>query len=79
MPKLIGEPELKQAVDNLNKSIKHDHDYISVWDCVENCVCSGSFKKQKVIDKLQLKLEGLKTENALRRQQQREGLKWINF
>ena len=68
MSKLIGEPELKQTIDNLNKFIKHDHDCISVCDCVENCVCSGSFKKQKVTDKLQLELEGLKTENALRRQ-----------
>ena len=60
-----GEAELKQNVDSLNKSIKHDHDYIYVCDCVENCICSGCFKKQKVIDRLQLELEGLKTENAL--------------
>ena len=68
-----GEAELKQNVDNLNKSIKHDHDYIYVCDCVENCSCSGCFKKQKVIDRLQLELEGLKTENALLRRQATKG------
>ena len=31
-----GEAELKQTVDNLNKSIKHDHDYVYVCDCDEN-------------------------------------------
>ena len=68
-----GEAELKQNVDNLNKSIKHDHDYIYVCDCVENCICSGCLKKQKVIDRLQLELEGLKTENALLRRQTTKG------
>ena len=68
-----GEVELKQNVDNLNKSIKHDHDYTYVCDCVENCICSGRFKKQKVIDRLQLELEGLKTENALLRRQATKG------
>ena len=34
------EGDLKQTVDNMNNSIKHDHDYIYVCDCVENCVCS---------------------------------------
>ena len=68
-----GEAELRQNVDNLNKSIKHDHDYIYVCDCVENCSCSGCFKKQKVIDRLQLELEGLKTENALLRRQATKG------
>ena len=68
-----GEAELKQTVVNMNKSIKHDHDYIYECDCVENCVCSGCFKKQKVIDKLQLELEGLKTENALLRRQATKG------
>ena len=38
-----GEAELKQNVGTLNKSIKHDHDYIYVCDCVENCICSGCF------------------------------------
>ena len=42
-------------------------------DCVENCVYSGFFKKQKVIDKLQLELEELKTENALLRRQATKG------
>lgn len=42
-------------------------------DCVENCICSGCFKKQKVIDRLQLELEGLKTENALLRRQTTKG------
>ena len=60
-----GVAELKQNVDSLNKSIKHDHDYIYVCDCVESSICSGCFRKQKVIDRLQLELEGLKTENAL--------------
>ena len=60
-----GVAELKQNVDSLNKSIKHDHDYIYVCDCVENSISSGCFRKQKVIDRLQLELEGLKTENAL--------------
>ena len=68
-----GEAELKQNVDNLNKSIKHDHGYIYVCDCVENCICSGCFEKQKVIDRLQLELEGLKTENALLQRQATEG------
>ena len=68
-----GEAELKQNVDNLNKSIKHDHDYIYVCNCVENCICSGCFKKQKVIDRLRLELEGLKTENALLRRQATKG------
>ena len=68
-----GEAGLKQTVDNMNNSIKHDHDYIYVCDCVENCVCSGCFKKQKVIDKLHLELEGLKTENALLRKQATKG------
>ena len=62
-----GEAELIQTVDNLNKGIKHDLDYIYVCDCVENRVCSGCVKKQKIIDELQLELEGLKTENALLR------------
>ena len=57
----------------MTKSIKHDHDYIYVCDCVENCVCSGCFGKQKVIDKLQLELEELKTENALLRRQSTKG------
>lgn len=43
------------------------------FSCVENCVCSGCFKKQKVIDKLQLELEGLKTENVLLRRQVTKG------
>ena len=68
-----GEAELKQNVDNLNKRIKHDHDYIYGCDCVENCICSGCFMKQKVIDRLQLELEGLKTENALLRRQATKG------
>ena len=68
-----SEAELKQNVDNLNKSIKHDHDYIYVCDCVENGSCSGCFKKQKVIDRLQLELEGLKTENAFLRRQATKG------
>ena len=67
------EAELKQNVDNLNKSIKHNHDCICVCDCVENCICSRCFKKQKVIDRLQLELEGLKTENALLRRQATKG------
>ncbi|CAH3150588.1 unnamed protein product, partial [Porites lobata] len=58
---------------NLKLSIKHDHDYIYVCDCVENGSCSGCFKKQKVIDRLQLELEGLKTENALLRRQATKG------
>ena len=57
----------------MNKSIKYDYDYIYVCDCVENCVCSGCFKKRKVIDKLQLELEGLKTENALLQRQATKG------
>ena len=68
-----GEAELKQNVENLNKNIKHDHDYIYVGDCVENCICSGCLKKQKVIDRLQLELEELKTENALLRRQTTKG------
>ena len=68
-----GEAELTQTVDNLNKGINHDHDYIYVCDCVENCICSGCVKKQKLIDKLQLELEGLKTENALLRRQTTKG------
>ena len=68
-----GEAELKQTVDNLNKSIKHDHDYIYVCECVENCICPGCVKKQKVIDKLQLELEELKTENAVLRRQATKG------
>ena len=67
------EAELKQTLDNLNKSIKLDHDYIYVCDCVENCVCPGCSKKQKVFDKLQLELEGLKIENALLRRQAKKG------
>ena len=46
---------------------------VDVCDCVENCVCSGCFKKEKVIDKLQLELEGVKTENALLRRQATKG------
>ena len=46
---------------------------VDVCDCVVNCVCSGCFKKQKVIDKLQLELEGVKTENALLRRQATKG------
>jgi hypothetical protein len=68
-----GEAELKQTVDNLNKSIKHDHDYIYACNCVENCICPGCVRKQKVIDKLQLELEGLKTKNALLRRQATNG------
>jgi len=68
-----GEAELKQTVDNLNEGINHDHDYIYVCDCVENCICSGCVKKQKLIDKLQLELEGLKTENALLRRRTTKG------
>jgi len=68
-----SEAELKETVENLNKGIKRDHDYIYVCDCVENCVCSGCVKKQKLIDKLQLELEGLKTENALLRRQATKG------
>ena len=45
----------------------------SMCNCVENCICSGCFKKQKVIDRLQLELEGLKTENALLRRQATKG------
>lgn len=48
------------------------------FSCVENCVCSGCFKKQKVIDKLQLELEGLKTENALLRRQATKGRNDVN-
>ena len=46
---------------------------VYVCDCVENCVCSGFFRKQKVIDKLQLELEGIKTENALLPRQATKG------
>ena len=60
-----GEVELKQTVENLNKSIEQDHGYIYVSDCVVNFVCPGCVEKLKVIYKLQLELEGLKTENAL--------------
>ena len=65
-----GEVELKQTVDNLNKSIEHDHDYIYGRLC---CVCSGCVEKQKVIYKLQLELEGLKAENALLQRQAAKG------
>ena len=65
-----GEVELKP---NLNGSIEHDHDYIYVCDCVENFVCPGCVEKQKVIYKLQLELEGLKTENALLQRQAAKG------
>ena len=66
-----GEVELKP---NLNKSIEHDHDYIYVCDCVVNFVCLGCIEKQKVIYKLQLELEGLKTENALLQRQAAKGM-----
>lgn len=61
-----GDVKLEQAVDNSVKhdSIKHDHDYIYVCHCVENCVCSGCIQKQKIIDKQELELEKLKIENA---------------
>ena len=53
---------------------------VYVCDCVENCVCSGCFKKRKIIDKLQLELEGIKTENApLRRQATKERNAVDNF
>ena len=45
----------------------------SMCDCVENCICSGCFKKQKVIDRLQLELEGLQTKNGLLRRQATKG------
>ena len=62
----------------MNKSIKHDDDYMYMCDCVENCVCPGCVKKQKVIDKLQLELEGLKTQNALLRRQATKGMNVVD-
>ena len=66
MPKVIVQVKLNlnKTVDNLNYSIKHDHDYIYVCDCVENCVCPGCVKKQKIIDKLHLELEEPNTGNT---------------
>ena len=68
-----GEVELKQAFDNLNNSINHHCNYMYVCDCVESCVYPGCVKKQKIIDKLQLELEELKTKNALLQRQATKG------
>ena len=75
-----GEAELKQNVDNLNKSIKYDHDCIYVCDCVENCIAQDALRNRKLLIDCSWNWKASKPKMLFfEDKQQREGMLWISF
>ena len=75
-----GEAELKQTVENLNKSIKHDHDYSLCANVLRIAFAQDALGNRKLLINCSWNWKGSKPKMLFfEDRQQREGMLSISF